>query len=75
MARAFEIGRKAVSGKVLTMVAELVLAIAALLLLWAFLTGSVPLISGAIDNMVTGFKRMLCNVGLMSTACKWLIGA
>jgi hypothetical protein len=74
MARAFEIGRKAVSGKVLTMVAELVLAIAALLLLWAFLSGSVPLISGAIDNMVTGFKRMLCNVGILTWVCKTALG-
>lgn len=75
MSRAFGMGRKAVSGKVLTMVAELVMAIAALLLLWAFLTGSVPLISGAIDNMVTGFKRMLCGIGLLSVACKWFVGA
>jgi hypothetical protein len=69
------IGRKAVSGKVLTMVAELVLAIAALLLLWAFLTGSVPLISQAIENMITGFKRMLCNVGILTSVCKFVIGA
>ena len=69
------IGRKAVSGKVLTMVAELVLAIAALLLLWAFLTGSVPLISQAIENMITGFKRMLCNVGILTSVCKVVIGA
>ena len=69
------IGRKAVSGKVLTLVAELVMAIVALLLLWAFLTGSVPLISQAIENMITGFKRMLCNVGILTSVCKVVIGA
>jgi len=67
-------GGKAVSGKVLTMILELVLAIAALLLLWAFLTNSVPLISQAIENMIVGFKRMLCGNGLLSFACKWVIG-
>lgn len=69
------LGTKAVSGKVITTVVSLVLAIAALLLLWVFLSGSVPLISQAIENMITGFKRMLCDRGILSGACKWLIGA
>ena len=74
------IGNKAVSGKVLTMILELVLAIAALLLLWAFLTGSIPLISGAIENMITGFKNMLCKGGILSwpgvnNVCKAAVGA
>lgn len=69
------LGRKAVAGDVLVIVAEVVMAMAALILLWMFLSGSVPLISGAVDNMITGFKRMLCNIGILSTICTWAIGA
>jgi len=74
------LGRKAVSGKVITIVIELVMAIAALLLLWAFLTGSVPLISTAVQNMITAFKRMLCSSGILTwpgvnNICKAVVGA
>lgn len=68
-------GKKGVSGKVLTVILTLVIALIALILLWTFLTKSTPLISNAIENTISGFKNMLCETfGAASLICKLLIG-
>lgn len=66
---------KGVTGKVLTIIISLVIALIALILLWAFLTKSTPLISEAVENTISGFKKMLCEkLGAASIICKLLIG-
>lgn len=55
------LGKKGVSGKVLTIVVSLVIAVAALIVVWLFLTGTMPLVTKAVENMVSGFKRMICS--------------
>jgi hypothetical protein len=66
--------KKAVSGKVLTIIITLIVAIAALIVLWAFLTKASPAISQEVGSMITGFKRMLCGkIWGLSTLCQvWL---
>ncbi len=68
-------GKKGVSGKILTVILTLVIALIALILLWTFLTKATPLISNAIENTISGFKNMLCEkFGAASLICKLLIG-
>lgn len=53
-------GRKGVSGKVLTIVISLVIAIGALILLWSFLQKMMPLITKSVENIISGFKEEMC---------------
>ena len=53
-------GRKGVSGKVLTIVISLVIAIGALILLWSFLLKMRPLITKSVENIISGFKEQMC---------------
>lgn len=53
-------GRKGVSGKVLTIVISLVIAIIALILLWSFLQKMMPLITKSVENIISGFKMEMC---------------
>jgi hypothetical protein len=53
-------GRKGVSGKVLTIVISLVIAIVALILLWSFLLKMRPLITKSVENIISGFKKEMC---------------
>lgn len=71
------LGKKGVSGKVLTMVVSLVIGVAALIVVWLFLTGTMPLVTNAVENLVTGFKRMICQnmPWPVSEMCKWTLGA
>jgi len=71
------LGKKAVSGKVITVVIGLVIAIIALILLWAVLTNSMPLITKAVEDMIKGFKKMICDnmVWGASNICSWALGA
>ena len=70
------LGKKGVSGKVLTIVASLVIGIAALILLWLFLTGMMPVATKAVEDLITGFKRMICQKmpWPASEVCKWGLG-
>ena len=54
------LGRKAVSGKVLTLVISLVIAIVALILLWSFLQDAMPFLTTAVENAIDGFKALIC---------------
>lgn len=54
-------GSKGVSGKILTMVIGLVVAIAALIILWVFLQDAMPFVTNLVDMAVASFKRMLCD--------------
>jgi hypothetical protein len=67
------LSKKAVSGKVLTILISLVIAAVALVLLWAFLTKSTPLISEAVEDIVSGFRKMICK-GPLSGICEWALG-
>jgi hypothetical protein len=49
------------TGAVLAMVVTLVLAIFALVLLWAFLSGAIPVISNAISGVTDGLKKAVCD--------------
>jgi len=71
------LGKKGVSGKVLTMVVSLVVAVAALIIVWLFLTDMMPLVTNVAENMVTGFKRMICKdmPWPVNEWCKWGLGA
>lgn len=53
-------GRKGISGKVLTIVISLVIAIGALILLWSFLQKMMPLITKSVENIISGFKEEMC---------------
>jgi hypothetical protein len=68
---------KGVTGKVLTMVVTLIVAAAALILLWAFLTNSMPLITQSVENMIRGFKNSICEnmPPIIKNICQWGIGA
>ena len=55
------IGGKGVSGKVITIVISLVIAIIALVLLWGFLSGSMPFITKVVENIISGIKKMFCD--------------
>ncbi len=60
-------GRKGVSGKVLTIVISLVIAIGALILLWSFLQKMMPLITKSVENITIGFKEQMCkNIPVLS---------
>ena len=53
--------RKGVTGKILTLIISLVLGIAALALIWFFLTNSSIIINESIEKAVEGFKcKVLC---------------
>ncbi len=54
-------GSKGVSGKILTMVIGLVVAIAALIILWVFLQDAMPFVTNTVDMAVAAFKRMICD--------------
>lgn len=71
-----KLGKKGVSGKVLTIVISLVIAVAALILLWLFLTGAMPLVISTVEDLVHGFKKMLCDsmpIGI-SWICSKILG-
>jgi flagellar biosynthesis protein FlhB len=68
-------GRKGMSEKVLTIITSLVIAIIALAILWYFLVRFTPTVSEAVENAITGFKKMLCSKGILSGVCNWLLGA
>ena len=62
---------KGVSGAVLTMVIALIVAIAAIIVLWLFLSGSVKFVSDAVTGVVQGILCWFCDkMGL----AKWLVG-
>ena len=67
------LGKKGVSGKVLTIIMSLVIAFMALILLWAFLTGGMPLVTQLIENMVTGLKKMICEKTRIPRICEWAL--
>lgn len=71
------LGKKGVSGKVLTIVVSLVIAVAALIVLWLFLTGAMPLVTGTVADLVHGFKKMICDSMPwgVSWICSKLLGA
>lgn len=72
----FGIGRKAVSGKVLTIVISLVIAMAALIILWVFLQDAMPYLTELIDDALEGFKQTLCDTmpGLDNPLVGWIFG-
>lgn len=59
-------GRKGLSGKVLSTLISLIIAIAALAVLWIFLLKSSPLIKTAVESMISGFKEGICGKGVLS---------
>ncbi len=66
--------RKAVTGKALTIVISLITALMALVLLWAFLTRQMPLITGSIENIIIGLKGAVCDkFGMLKVICKTAI--
>ena len=67
--------QKAVSGKVITIVISLVVALFALIILWAFMTNSVPLIRETVENIISGIQKSLCkDVPVVSDICRWWVG-
>jgi len=64
------IGNRGVSGKVMTIIITLIVAIAALALLWGFVTRSTPFISQMIENTIKGFKKMLCQMLSFGVFCR-----
>jgi uncharacterized membrane protein YccC len=65
------VGRKAVSGKVLTLIIALIIAIVALILLWTFLQDAVPFLTNAVEAAIDGLKNMLCDkLGIAG----WILG-
>ncbi len=66
--------KKGITGKVLTVVISLVIALVVLALLWSFLTKAMPLISKAIENTIIGFKRTLCERLTMPFICDMFVG-
>ncbi len=74
--RGVGLGKKAISGKVLTIVITLVVAIVALILLWAGLADIMPLITKTVEEAITGFKRMICgNTPVLKDICRLFLGA
>jgi len=69
-------GRKAVSGKVLTMVVTLIIAVVGLVILWVFLSASMPQIAKAVEDLIYGFKKKLCDSmpAVVSNICKGVLG-
>jgi hypothetical protein len=68
------ISEKAVSGKALTIVISLITALIALVLLWAFLTKQMPLITESIENIITGLRNAICEkFGMIEILCKAVI--
>jgi len=70
-----KISKKGVSGKILTMIVSLIIAIAALILLWGFLQEAYPLIVEQVKNMISGFKEMVCEMVWGEHLCgagKWI---
>lgn len=57
-----KISKKGISGKVLTVVISLIIAFMALILLWGVLKEAMPLMAQAVENMITGFKNMICKM-------------
>ena len=53
--------RKGVSGKIMTVIIALVMALLALIAIWYFLGKSVPFISQAVDNIINGIICTFCN--------------
>jgi len=56
-----KLGKKGVTGKVITTIIALVIAIVALILLWMFLSQTMPLLTKGVDKLISGFKKMLCD--------------
>lgn len=53
---------KGVTGKILTIVISLIIAIAALVLLWMFLTGTTQIITAAVQKIINGFRcGLICD--------------
>lgn len=55
------IGKKGITGKVLTVIIGLVIALVSLYILWNFLMKSMPFISNTVTALITGFKEMVCS--------------
>lgn len=68
-------GKKGMTGKILTVIISLVIALVALILLWGFLQKAAPLITQSVENMISGFKEMICEKMALKDICKWLLGA
>jgi hypothetical protein len=68
---------KGMSGEVLAMVVTLIVAAAGLILLWAFLTNSMPLITQSVENLIKGFKNAICESmpPIIKNVCQWGVGA
>lgn len=62
--------KKGVTGKIMTIVMSLIIALIALALLWGFLSMATPNISKAIESSIDGFKKMLCE----KLGVAWLCG-
>lgn len=68
--------KKGVSGKVITIVISLVIALAALIVLWTFFMKTSPLIGDAVENIISGLKEKICeNAWVFSGVCEWALGA
>lgn len=68
------ISKKAVSGKVLTIIISLIMALIALVLLWAFLTKQMPLITESIENIITGLRDAICEKFGFKIFCDMFLG-
>jgi len=63
------IGNRGVTGKILTIIISLIVAIVALALLWGFVTRSTPFISKMVENTIIGFKKMICEMLILKIFC------
>jgi len=53
-------GSKAVSGQVITLIITLTVALAALVLLFAFTRGAMPAVSQIMEDAIAGIKNSIC---------------
>ena len=61
-----EMMRKGVTGKVLTFIISLMLAVMALAFLWMFLTKSTDIINQGVQKIMTGMRcKMFCEKGIL----------
>jgi len=55
------LGKRAVSGQVITIIITLTVAIAALVLLLAFTKGAMPAVSQIMEGIISGIKDKICD--------------
>ncbi len=72
--------RKGVSGKVITTVVSLIIAVFALVILWSFLISMSPMIKTSVENMVNSLRLGLCdrpvlNWPVINSICKFAVGS